>query len=104
MMQRLNHDSLFTLLLNETIFYLQVYARFLAKDHDSGRVSYFVSRRTWLKVTELVLTLMRVSDPRIATLRGRVLQGRSTGRTEVQVLSPITGTYVSYNFRSEVWV
>lgn len=69
----------------------QVYARFLAKDHDSGRVSYFVSRRTWLKVTELVLTLMRVSDPRIASLRGRVLQGRSTGRTEVQVLSPITG-------------
>lgn len=69
----------------------QVYARFLAKDHDSGRVSYFVSRRTWLKVTELVLSLMRVSDPRIASLRGRVLQGRTTGRTEVQVLSPITG-------------
>ncbi|CAH2086605.1 unnamed protein product [Euphydryas editha] len=68
----------------------KVYARFLAKDHDSGRVSYFVSRRTWLKVTELVLSLMRVSDPRIASLRDRVLQGRSTGRTEVQVLSPIT--------------
>lgn len=70
-----------------------MYARFLAKDHDSGRVSYFVSRRTWLKVTELVLT--RVSDPRIASLRGRVLQGRSTGRTEVQVLSPITGNLYS---------
>lgn len=68
-----------------------MYARFLAKDHDSGRVSYFVSRRTWLKVTELVLSLMRVSDPRIASLRDRVLQGRSPGRTEVQVLSPITG-------------
>jgi transmembrane protein 132 len=78
--------------LSTNQFYLfQVYARFLAKDHDSGRVSYFVSRRTWLKVTELVLTLMRVSDPRIASLRGKVLQGRSTGRTEVQVLSPITG-------------
>nr|XP_021189588.1 transmembrane protein 132E isoform X1 [Helicoverpa armigera] len=71
---------------------VEVYARFLAKDHDSGRVSYFVSRRTWLKVTELVLT--RVSDPRIASLRGRVLQGRSTGRTEVQVLSPITGRVI----------
>jgi transmembrane protein 132 len=79
-------------ILSTNQFYLfQVYARFLAKDHDSGRVSYFVSRRTWLKVTELVLTLMRVSDPRIASLRGKVLQGRSTGRTEVQVLSPITG-------------
>lgn len=78
-------------LLIHNIFVIQVYARFLAKDHDSGRVSYFVSRRTWLKVTELVLSLMRVSDPRIAFLRDRVLQGRSTGRTEVQVLSPITG-------------
>ncbi|XP_026330069.1 transmembrane protein 132B [Hyposmocoma kahamanoa] len=73
---------------------VEVYARFLAKDHDSGRVSYFVSRRTWLKVTELVLSLMRVSDPRIASLRGRVLQGRTTGRTEVQVLSPITGRVI----------
>ncbi|XP_072943477.1 transmembrane protein 132E isoform X2 [Epargyreus clarus] len=73
---------------------VEVYARFLAKDHDSGRVSYFVSRRTWLKVTELVLFLMRVSDPRIASLRDRVLQGRSTGRTEVQVLSPITGRVI----------
>lgn len=37
------------------------------------------------------MSLMRVADPRIASLRGRALQGRSTGRTEVQVLSPITG-------------
>ncbi|KAJ0180432.1 hypothetical protein K1T71_003836 [Dendrolimus kikuchii] len=73
---------------------VEVYARFLAKDHDSGRVSYFVSRRTWLKVTELVMSLMRVADLRIATLRGRVLQGRSPGRTEVQVLSPITGRVI----------
>lgn len=69
----------------------QVYARFLATDHDSGRVSYLVSRRTWLRVTELVLPLLRVADPRLAALRGRLLQGRATGRTEVQVLSPITG-------------
>ncbi|KOB78967.1 Uncharacterized protein OBRU01_01022 [Operophtera brumata] len=73
---------------------VEVYARFLAKDHDSGRVSYFVSRRTWLKVTELVMNLMRVADPRIASLRSRALQGRSTGRTEVQVLSPITGRVI----------
>ncbi|KAI8435139.1 hypothetical protein MSG28_003516 [Choristoneura fumiferana] len=73
---------------------IEVYARFLAKDHDSGRVSYFVSRRTRLKVTELVQSLMRVSDPRIASLRGRVLQGRTTGLTEVQVLSPITGRVI----------
>lgn len=64
---------------------IEVYARFLAEDHDSGRVNYFVSRRTWLRVTDLVLTLLRVSDPRIASLRGRIIQGRSMGRTEVQV-------------------
>ena len=65
--------------------FVQVYARFLATDHDSGRVSYFVSRRTWLRITDLVLTLLRVSDPRIASLHGCILQGRSMGRTEVQV-------------------
>ncbi|XP_049867014.1 transmembrane protein 132E isoform X2 [Pectinophora gossypiella] len=77
---------------------VEVFARFLAKDHDSGRVSYFVSRRTWLKVTELVLSLMRVADPRIASLRGKVLQGRTPGRTEVQVLSPITGARLTTYF------
>lgn len=67
-------------------FTFQVYARFLAADHDSGRVSYFVSRRTWLRVTDLVLSLLRVSDPRIASLHGQIVQGRSIGRTEVQVV------------------
>lgn len=73
---------------------VDVYAHFLANDHDSGRVTYFVNRRTWLRVTDLVLPLLRVSDPRIASLHGRILQGRSMGRTEVQVLSPITGRVI----------
>ncbi|KAG8225170.1 hypothetical protein J437_LFUL002870, partial [Ladona fulva] len=73
---------------------VEVYSRFFAEDHDSGRVSYFISRRTWLRVTDLVLGLLRVSDTRIASLDGRILQGQSTGRTEVQVLSPITGRVV----------
>lgn len=73
---------------------IEVYARFLAEDHDSGRVNYFVNRRTWLRVTDLVLSLLRVSDPRIASLHGRIIQGRSMGRTEVQVLSPITGRVI----------
>ena len=39
--------------------------------------------------------MLRVSDPRIATLiQGRIVQGRSIGRTEVQVLSPITGRVI----------
>ncbi|CAH0390605.1 unnamed protein product [Bemisia tabaci] len=70
---------------------VEVYARFLATDHNSGRVSYFVSRQTWLTVTDLVIPSLRVSDPRIATLQGKIVQGRSVGRTKVQVMSPITG-------------
>ncbi|XP_060527695.1 transmembrane protein 132C isoform X1 [Cylas formicarius] len=69
---------------------VDVYAHFMATDHDSGRVNYLINRRTWLRITDLVLPWLRVSDPRIASLHGRVLQGRSVGRTEVQVLSPIT--------------
>lgn len=74
---------------------VEVHARFLATDHDSGRVSYFVNRRTWLRVTDLVAGMLRVSDPRIATLlQGRIVQGRGQGRTEVQVLSPLTGRVI----------
>ncbi|KAK9878658.1 hypothetical protein WA026_023108 [Henosepilachna vigintioctopunctata] len=73
---------------------VEVYAHFMAVDHESGRVSYLINRRTWLRVTDLVLPLLRVSDPRIASLHGRILQGRSMGRTEVQVLSPITGRVI----------
>ncbi|XP_017893441.1 transmembrane protein 132E isoform X2 [Ceratina calcarata] len=74
---------------------VEVHARFLATDHDSGRVSYFVNRRTWLRVTDLVIGMLRVSDPRIADLlQGRIVQGRGVGRTEVQVLSPITSKVI----------
>lgn len=74
---------------------VEVHARFLATDHDSGRVSYFVNRRTWLRVTDLVAGMLRVSDPRIATLlQNKLVQGRGVGRTEVQVLSPITGRVI----------
>ncbi|RZC37691.1 transmembrane protein 132B-like [Asbolus verrucosus] len=73
---------------------VDVYAHFMAIDHDSGRISYLINRRTWLRVTDLVLPLLRVSDPRIASLHGRILQGRGSGRTEVQVLSPITGRVI----------
>lgn len=74
---------------------VEIHARFLAAGHDSGRESYFVNRRTWLRVTDLVIGLLRVSDPRIAILlQDRIVQGRSIGRTEIQVLSPITGRVI----------
>lgn len=61
---------------------------------NSGRISYFISRRTGLRVTDLVQPLLRVADPKIASLKGRILQGKSMGRTDVQVLSPITGRVI----------
>lgn len=47
-----------------------------------------------MRVTDLVQPLFRVADPKIATLRGRMLQGKSPGRTDIQVLSPITGRVI----------
>lgn len=47
-----------------------------------------------LRITELVEPFVRVSDPKIATLNGRILQGRTMGRTDVQVLSPINGRVI----------
>ncbi|XP_075156682.1 transmembrane protein 132C dtn isoform X3 [Haematobia irritans] len=73
---------------------VEVYARFIAVDQNSGRISYFISRRTGLRVTDLVQPLLRVSDPKVAILKGRILQGKSMGRTDVQVLSPITGRVI----------
>lgn len=72
---------------------VDVYAHFMATDHDSGRVTYLINRRTWLRVTDLVLPLLRVSDPRIASLHGRILQGRSMGRTDVQVRPILTYSF-----------
>lgn len=66
----------------------------LIRHQDSGRVSYLISRRTGLRVTDLVQPLLRIADPKIATLRGRTLQGRMMGRTDVQVLSPINGRVI----------
>lgn len=73
------------------MFTRQIYARFKATDHDSGRVSYFVNRRTWLKVTDLLLHYLRSSDPRVASISGQVVRGHNVGRTEVQVISALSG-------------
>lgn len=72
-------------------WFAQIYARFKATDHDSGRVSYFVNRRTWLKVTDLLLHYLRSSDPRVASITGQIVRGHNVGRTEVQVISALSG-------------
>lgn len=54
-------------------------------------MSYFVNRRTWLKVTDLLLHYLRSSDPRVASITGRVVRGHNAGRAEVQVISALSG-------------
>lgn len=73
---------------------VEVYARFIAIDQQSGRVSSYLTRKMALRITELVEPFIRVSDPKIASLNGQILQGRSMGRTEVQVISPINGRVI----------
>jgi transmembrane protein 132 len=67
------------------IVLLQVYGRFLAQDQDSGRTSYFITRKTYLKITDLVSDYLRVSDTQVAVIKGPVIQGVGPGRTEIQV-------------------
>lgn len=68
-------------------FSQQIYTRFKAVDHDTGRVSYLINRKTWLKITDSVMHSLRVADPLVATLNGRIITGRNVGRTDVQVSS-----------------
>lgn len=73
---------------------VDVFAKFIAVDDESGREFYLLDRRSAFRITELVEDYLRVADSRIAMLKGRIVQGQSTGRTEVQILSPITGRVI----------
>lgn len=74
-----------------------MFARFYAEDHDSGRVSYLISRKTYLLITDLVRKVMRVADPRVAVLKtaNGYVEGLKPGKTEVQVLSPMSGHVIA---------
>ncbi|XP_022245421.1 transmembrane protein 132E-like isoform X1 [Limulus polyphemus] len=73
---------------------IQVFTRFFSVDHNSGREAYLLSRQVSVSITELVSPFLRVADSRIAMLKGSAIQGLVSGRTEVQVLSPITGRVI----------
>ncbi|XP_025092011.1 transmembrane protein 132C-like [Pomacea canaliculata] len=64
---------------------IDVYARFII---DNGGRKYFQSKKVYLRVTDLVQKFLRTLDPQIATVNGRVVQGHSAGKTDVQILSP----------------
>ena len=72
---------------------VEVYARFLATDVESGRTSYLINHRTVLKVTDL--TTLRLSDPTVATIQSNRIQGRNIGRTEVQVIGPFSANILA---------
>lgn len=74
--------------------HVDVYTRFVSVDHNSGREAYLLNRRGEVCITELVSPFLRVADMRIATLKSSIVQGQQSGRTEVQVLSPITGRVI----------
>lgn len=61
---------------------IDVYARFII---DNGGRKYFQSKKVYLRVTDLVQKFLRTLDPQIATVNGRVVQGHSAGKTDVQV-------------------
>lgn len=70
----------------------RVFANFVAEDSDSGRKDYFPSRSVELDVTDVLgRSALRVENPSILELRGNHLEGRKAGRTELQVISPISG-------------
>ena len=71
---------------------MKVYSRFYAEDHNSGRVSYFLSRKSYLLITDLVRKLMRIHDPRVAALKHDYVEGLKPGKTEIQV------SFFSYSF------
>ncbi|XP_025016428.1 transmembrane protein 132C-like [Tetranychus urticae] len=70
--------------------YIQVFSRFFSTDHNSGRESYLLNRKVLAQVTKLVTPFLRVTDSRVAIIRSNIIEGISSGRTEIQIVSPIT--------------
>lgn len=71
----------------------KVLTKFYTNDHESGRETYLSSRGNVFDVTSLVASNIRILDPRILSFRPSdlVIDGLSPGKTQVLVMSPITG-------------
>ncbi|XP_060068724.1 transmembrane protein 132C-like [Ylistrum balloti] len=66
---------------------VEVYAQFYIS--TPGGPNFFKSKKAWLRVTDMVMDKLRVTDPRVVSLNNGVIQGQSVGRTEVQVMTPM---------------
>ncbi|KAI1309078.1 Transmembrane protein [Halotydeus destructor] len=89
-----HHDSDLGCRLRYQQAYVELTTNFYSVDHDSGREESLLSRRVFFQVTDLGLAFLRLTDPRVALLRGNVIEGLSPGRTELQLVSPITGKVI----------
>lgn len=74
--------------------YITAYTQFLSSDHKSGRESSLLSRKINVEITELILSHLRLTDSKVALLRGNVVEGLASGRVEIQAISPITGKLI----------
>ncbi|XP_018589959.2 transmembrane protein 132C-like [Scleropages formosus] len=76
---------------------VRVLTRFMAEPSSRRGALDFLLGSDWqVDVSELVRDLLKVADPRVAWLRdGRVLVGLETGVTSVQVLSPLSESFLA---------
>jgi len=64
---------------------VDVYARFYIQ--TPKQTEYFMGAGVYLRVTDLVKSRLRMSDPGVAGLTdSNIVKGREAGRTEIQVL------------------
>ncbi|CAG2100493.1 unnamed protein product [Medioppia subpectinata] len=70
---------------------VELYTKFFSTDHNSGREASLLNRRISIRITNLLMPYIRVTDPKILALKANIIEGLSVGRSEVQVISPITG-------------
>ncbi|XP_029427207.1 transmembrane protein 132C [Rhinatrema bivittatum] len=76
---------------------VRVLTQFVAEDSGSlGQRSYLLGSDWQFDITDLVTNFMKSEEPHIAKLQeGRVLIGRETGMTTVQVLSPLSDSILA---------
>lgn len=73
---------------------IEVFTRYQSSDHDSGREASLVNRKHLILITNLVRNFIRVSDKKVLTIRGNIVEGVSVGRADIEVISPITGAVI----------
>lgn len=69
--------------------YIQVFAQFTTTDYNSGREFYFFSHKALVLITNLVQSRFKISDPKVALVRGDIIEGLYPGEFNLQIVSPV---------------